>query len=223
MNPDSSTTIDGQLAAFAGAVRGSPHNLLSTRALEELESRHIAESQAFAATLPARARVLDLGTGGGFPGMIIAITRPDLDVTLLDATRKKIEFLEEFAAEAAVSVKTLHGRAEDLQQEHAGSFDVVCARAVASLERLVPWALPFLRPGGTLHAIKGQRWPAELKTALPTIQRLGASVVEVPERDMARPDDASEDPAGPSTRQSTDEPDPDAAIAPRVVIIQAPG
>lgn len=223
MTPDSSTIIDGQLAAFAEAVRGSPHNLLSSRALEELESRHIAESRAFAATLPAGVRVLDLGTGGGFPGMIIAITRPDLDVTLLDATRKKIEFLEEFAAETGVSVQTLHGRAEDLQQHHAGEFDVVCARAVAPLERLVPWALPFLKPGGTLHAIKGQRWPAELKAALPTIQRLGASVVEVPERDMGDPGDASEDPASRSTRQSTDKQDPDAAAAPRVVIIQAPG
>lgn len=224
MDTDSPTGIDEQLAAFAEAVRASPHNLLSSRALEELESRHIAESRAFGATLPAGASVLDLGTGGGFPGMVIAITRPDLDVTLLDSTRKKIEFLEEFAADAGVAVRTLHGRAEELHQEHAGSFDVVCARAVAPLDRLVPWALPFLRPGGRLHAIKGQRWPTELKEALPVIQRLGAKVVGVPEQDVQGPGgETAERPQEQPRQQSTGKQDPDSTAAPRVVIIQAPG
>ena len=110
------------LRAFAQAVRESPHNLLSKNALKELEERHIAESAAFAASLPRNAAVLDLGTGGGFPGMVVAISRPDLDVTLLDSTGKKILFLREFAAEHDVPVDTLHGRAEDLQTRHAGMW-----------------------------------------------------------------------------------------------------
>lgn len=195
-----------QLAAFADAVRASPHNLLSRRALDELEERHIAESVAFAATLPSSVRVLDLGTGGGFPGMVIAIVRPDLDVTLLDATRKKIDFLREFAAAEGVEVATMHGRAEELQRVHAGAFDVVTARAVAPLERLAVWALPFLRPGGVLHAIKGERWREELQEALPVLRRIGASVVDVPRDD-----------------ESTSDHDGASAVSPRVVIIRAAG
>lgn len=216
MDVDGHPSTDEQLAAFAAAVRGSPHNLLSERALGELESRHIAESAAFAATLPEVSSVLDLGTGGGFPGMVIAITRPDLDVTLLDATQKKIEFLRDFASEAGLNVKTLHGRAEQLQREHPASFDIVTARAVAPLERLVGWAVPFLRPGGQLHAIKGERWPAELKAALPAIQQLGARVVEVPGHGQNAGD-------SPESGLSTPDPDSHATAAPRVVIIQAPG
>ena len=197
------------LEAFAAAVRTSPHNLLSDRALEELEERHIAESVAFAGGLPADSDVLDLGTGGGFPGMVIAITRPDLRVTLLDATGKKILFLREFASQHGIPITTLRGRAEDLQTQHAGSFDVVTARAVAPLDRLIPWALPFLRPGGALHAIKGERWPEELKKALPVLQQFGARVVSVPGH--------GDDP------DSTQEKDGASSSMPRVVIIQAAG
>ncbi len=197
------------LGAFAAAVRESPHNLLSDRALEELEERHIAESAAFAASLPRGQDVLDLGTGGGFPGMVVAITRPDLRVTLLDSTGKKILFLREFADEHEISVNTLRGRAEDLQTQHAGSFDIVTARAVAPLDKLLPWALPFLRPGGRLHAIKGERWPEELKKALPAIQRLGARVVSVPGHGNGS--------------ESPQDSDGASSAMPRVVIIQAAG
>ena len=194
-----------QLAQFASAVRASPHNLLSKRALDELEERHIAESIAFSGLMPAGPQVLDLGTGGGFPGMVTAIVRPDLEVTLLDATRKKVEFLEEFARDVGLTVSTLHGRAEELQRVHAGRFDIVTARAVAPLERLVGWALPFLRPGGVLYAIKGARWRDELKDALPVISRLGGSVVDVPRAD------------------SPAEQDETSVARPRVVIIRTAG
>lgn len=194
-----------QLTAFSEAVQQSPHNLLSKRALEELESRHIAESVAFGRELPADASVLDLGTGGGFPGMVVAITRPDLAVTLLDATKKKVDFLREFADAHSVRVTTLHGRAEELQREHAGRFDVVTARAVAPLDRLVGWAVPFLRPGGHLYAIKGAKWRGELQEALPMLRRIGATVADVP-----RPN-------------SPVEQDETSVARPRVVIIRAAG
>lgn len=208
MTTSTSERTQSLLNAFAQAVRDSPHNLLSRRALEELEDRHIAESVAFAASLPADATVLDLGTGGGFPGMVIAITRPDLEVTLLDSTGKKILFLREFADEHDLAVETLRGRAEDLQSEHSGAFDIVTARAVAPLDQLAVWALPFLRPGGRLHAIKGERWPEELKEALPVLQRLGARVVSVPGHDDG------------AVSTDSDELSP---AMPRVVIIQAAG
>ena len=86
---------DQDLTTFAHLLRTSPHNLLSPRGLEELEARHFPESMAFAATLPDGPRVLDIGSGGGIPGIVVAIARPDLVVHLLEATGKKGRFLEE--------------------------------------------------------------------------------------------------------------------------------
>src|SRR5690606_18961769 len=145
------------LEAFVQAVEASPHNLVSRRARGELRERHLPECVAFAATLPSGpARGLDVGSGGGLPGRVVAVLRPDLEVTLLDATRKKVEFLQSFAAEQAIPVTAVHGRAEELARTELGSsFDVVTARAVAPLERLVGWTIPFLRAGGLLYAIKG--------------------------------------------------------------------
>jgi 16S rRNA (guanine527-N7)-methyltransferase len=197
-----------QLQAYAEAVRTSPHNLLSKRALEELWDRHIAESVAFARSLPerdgARSSVLDVGTGGGLPGMVIAIVRPDLDVTLLDATTKKMDFLGETAALIGASVTLLTGRAEELVRQYPGHFDIVTARAVATLDQLVAWALPFVRPGGQLHAIKGQKWREELRDALPVIERLRGSVIGIPQ--------------GPQADQG-----PECEDEPKVVIIRAAG
>jgi 16S rRNA (guanine527-N7)-methyltransferase len=109
-------------------------------------------------------------------------------------------------------VRTLRGRAEDLHARHGGGFDVVTARAVASLEQLIPWALPFLRPGGQLRAIKGQRWPEELQAALPAIARFGAHVIGVP----GKASHAATPAAG--VRE-----DSEASAMPRVVTIQAAG
>lgn len=170
------------LDAFVQAVESSPHNLVSKRARGELRERHLPECVAFASTLPAGpARVLDVGSGGGFPGMVVAILRTDLEVTLLDATRKKVEFLHEFAAAEGIPVDAVHGRAEELARTELGSsFDVVTARAVAPLERLVGWTIPFLRPGGLLYAIKGARWEEELAAAIPALQQYGAEAVATP-------------------------------------------
>jgi 16S rRNA (guanine527-N7)-methyltransferase len=181
----------GQLVAYAAAVRASPHNLLSRRALEELEDRHIAESLLFAAGLrDGPCSLLDIGTGGGLPGLVVAIARPDIRVTLLDATEKKISFVAETAEAIGVPVRTLHGRAEELAGTFGGQFDLVSARAVAPLSRLIEWSVPFLAPGGVFHAIKGQKWPEELRDAAPQLRRLGAVVIATPTADVIRDVDA---------------------------------
>ena len=178
------------LERYVHAVETSPHNLVSRRARGELRERHLPECLAFAATLPqGPARVLDVGSGGGFPGMVVAIARPDLEVTLLDSTRKKVAFLQEFAAEVELPVRALHGRAEELSRtELGGSFDVVTARAVAPLERLVGWTVPFLRPGGFVYAIKGERWQEELAAAAPALREWGGEAVATPQELGDSPD-----------------------------------
>ena len=170
-----------RLARFADLLRASPHNLLSPRGLSELEQRHFPEGIAFAHTLPSAGRVLDVGSGGGLPGVVVAIARPDLEVHLLEATRKKAEFLDEVVTDLGLTVTVHHGRAEELSIGELGrSFDVVCARAVAPLERLVPWCAPYLRPGGRLYAIKGERWAEELEAAAPALTAAHMIVRETP-------------------------------------------
>jgi 16S rRNA (guanine527-N7)-methyltransferase len=176
--------IASKLQRFAELVRASDHNLVSKRARDELEVRHVPECVAFASMLPSgRGRVLDIGSGGGFPGMIVAICRPELEVHLLDATAKKTGFLREAAAELGVAVTVHTGRAEELARQDglAASFDVVTARAVAPLDRLIGWSMPFLRVGGLLYAIKGERWSAELQASRPSMSRAGAAVVATPD------------------------------------------
>lgn len=196
------------LRRFAALVRASQHNLVSQRALGELEDRHVPECVAFASLLPKGAgRVLDIGSGGGFPGMVVAICRPELDVHLLDATAKKAGFLRSSAHELGIDVTVHTGRAEELARrpELAGGFDVVTARAVAPLERLIGWAAPYLRHGGVLCAIKGERWSAELEAARSVIERAGVAVV-------ATPDDVP-DPIGDGAVDTRP------GIAPRVVML----
>ena len=176
--------VDRSLVLFAERVRGSPHNLVSRRARAELLERHIPECVTFAATLPrGPAKVLDIGSGGGFPGIPVAVTRPDLEVHLLDATSKKTGFLRETAQELGLEVTVHTGRAEELASDVGlrHSFDVVTARAVAPLHRLVGWSMPFLAEGGLLYAMKGERWAEELEEAGEELRRWGASVVATPD------------------------------------------
>jgi len=154
----------GLLHAYSRLVRASPHNLLSKRGLEELESRHVPESARFALALPTGGEVLDLGSGGGLPGLVIAILRPDVGVHLVEATRKKAEFLRDAADALGLTVTIHHARAEELADgDLRERFPIVTARAVARLSALADLAYPFLAPGGALYAIKGERWRSEVE------------------------------------------------------------
>jgi 16S rRNA (guanine527-N7)-methyltransferase len=179
------------LERFAGLVASSPHNLVSRRARAELLTRHVPECVALAGLLPAGAgRLLDVGSGGGFPGIVIAVTRPELEVHLLDSTTKKTDFLLEVAATLELDNVLVHtGRAELLAKGELGhSFDLVTARAVASLDRLLAWTVPYLSPDGVLYAVKGARWREELDQATDALRRTGARVLATPD-DLPRLDD----------------------------------
>jgi len=118
------------------------------------------------ADVPAGASLLDVGSGGGVPGLPLAIARPDLAVTLVEATQKKAVFLADVAEALGLANVTVYAeRAEELARSFGGRFDVVTARAVAKLAALVPLTAPFARAGGRLLLIKGQRAEEELTAA----------------------------------------------------------
>ena len=172
------------LHRYAELVRSSPHNLLSKAGLTELETRHIPESVRFATRLPERSPVLDIGSGGGLPGLVVAIVRPDLVVHLLEATTKKADFLAATAEALGLDVTVHNGRAEDLATGALrGRFPVLTARAVAALPRLIELGAPFLTVDGEIHAIKGERWAEEVPDSESVMRRWRLQVVRRPSDD----------------------------------------
>ena len=128
-------------------------NLISRRDEENIWTSHILHciSLLFKVDLPAGSTVLDLGTGGGLPGIPLKIVRPDLMLTLLDSTQKKINAVQDIIKALGLKeTRAVWGRAEDVgkKKEHNSDYDVVVVRAVASLEDLVRWSGPFLKPEG---------------------------------------------------------------------------
>jgi 16S rRNA (guanine527-N7)-methyltransferase len=158
-------------------------NLTAMRDPGEVESRLIAESLAILPLLPAgEARLLDVGSGGGVPGIPLAIARPDLQVDLLDATAKKVDVLAGFARQLGLeNVRALHGRAEELARDPAfrGEYAIVVSRAVARLATLAELTLPFLRPGGVAILPKGDGVQDEVIEAAQAISTLGGKLQDV--------------------------------------------
>ena len=140
--------------------------------------RHILNSAALHGLIPAGSSVIDVGSGAGLPGIPLAILRPDLEVTLLEPLLRRSGFLNE-AVEALQlsSVKVVRGRAED----HREQYDVVTARALAPLDRLLGWCHPLRSPGGVILALKGQSASDEVSAARPLLdlRRLKAEVLSV--------------------------------------------
>lgn len=131
---------------------------------------------------PEGCRLLDVGAGAGLPGLAVKIARPDLQVSLLDATRKRVDFLRAVVAELDLrDVECYHGRAEDLARDprHRAGYSVVAARAVARLNVLAEWLAPFARPGGLCVALKSDNVDQELQEARPAIAQVGAEVARV--------------------------------------------
>lgn len=167
----------GELLAGPGVERG----LIGPREVDRLWERHLMNCAAVAELVPHDAHVVDVGSGAGLPGLVLAAMRPDLRVTLLEPLLRRTVFLEEcLDALELDNAEVLRGRAEDWARKMGA--DVVTARAVAPMERLVGWCLPLLRPNGRMLALKGEAAAEELATVAPTLAGLGArawGVVEV--------------------------------------------
>ncbi len=157
------------LLATDGVTRG----LIGPRETERLWDRHLLNCAVVAELLPEQGQLVDIGSGAGLPGVVLAMLRPSLDVVLLEPLLRRSSFLSECVSELGLSNATvLRARAED--KAAAGiRADIATARAVAPLDRLAGWANGLLRPGGELLAIKGQSAAAELAAAEPVLSRLG--------------------------------------------------
>jgi 16S rRNA (guanine527-N7)-methyltransferase len=162
------------LLAGPAVVRG----LIGPREAGRLWERHLLNCAVVAELVPHPATLIDIGSGAGLPGIVLAMLLPEVRVTLLEPMARRVTFLAECVAALDLANVTVHrGRAEDA----AGQLraDVVTARAVAPLDRLAGWALPLVRPGGTVLALKGKSAKAELDAAAPALRRLRVAEVTV--------------------------------------------
>lgn len=156
--------------ASDGVTRG----LIGPREVSRLWERHVLNSAAVAEAVPQGARVVDVGSGAGLPGIPLGLARPDIDLALVEPMARRVEFLEEVVAELGRPWRVVRGRAEERSVlSSVGPVDVVTARAVAPLPRLVAWTRGLLRPGTQLVALVGARAVADLPGMVPQLESAG--------------------------------------------------
>ena len=174
------------------AEQGPERGLIGPREVERLWERHLLNCAFMADAIddaaPGARTLADVGSGAGLPGVVIAIARPELEVTLIETMQRRTTWLEEVDAELGLGLEVVRARAEELHGTR--SFEVVTARAVAALDKLARWILPLVAEDGHLLAMKGssaadevdkaQKVLTKLGGAPPTISRYGVGEVEVP-------------------------------------------
>lgn len=175
-------------AGFAGATRyvdllrkhGSERGLIGPREVDRLWDRHVLNSAVVAELIPDGARVVDVGSGAGLPGVPIALARPDLTVVLVEPMERRVRWLEEVRQELGLQIQVIRGRAEEMDvRRRLGACDVVTARAVAPLARLADWCLPLVRESGRVLAIKGASAQDEIERDWSAISAVGGGTPEV--------------------------------------------
>jgi len=170
-----------QLSAYARslATEGVVRGLIGPREIPRIWHRHIANCAAIEPLIPSGAALVDIGSGAGLPGLVLAIVRSDLAVRLVEPLLRRTTYLNETVAALGLSdrVQVLRGRAQDF----AGQFhaDVVTARAVSALAELVQWSWPLVAATGALIAMKGDTANAEVEDARPVFERLGIANSQV--------------------------------------------
>lgn len=156
-----------ELLQGAGVERG----LIGPREGERIWDRHIYNCLPLATLIPEGARVVDIGSGAGLPGIVLALARPDISIVLLEPLERRCAFLHEVITEISLANVVVE-RKKAL--DYRGKFDVVTARAVAPMDRLMAWSWHLLAPGGRILAMKGDRAAEEL-SATPLSRYVGAS------------------------------------------------
>ena len=180
-----------QCALFAELVAEGSKQLNLTTVTEPVEMaiKHFVDSFTCLkmGVWPAAGRAVDVGTGAGFPGVALAILRPDMEWVLVDALRKRIDFLQAALLEVGLrGIRCVHSRAEQIgrDREFRGYFDVAVARAVAPLPVLLEYCLPLVRVGGGFLAMKGPDVREELMEGVNAAQKLGADKAETKELEL---------------------------------------
>jgi len=189
LRPWTPSLTDEQIELLAGYrdrlhARNQVMNLTAVRDFEGMERRLILESLRLLPSFEGRVRpgnrIIDIGTGGGLPGMVLAIARPDLQFTLLDATGKKVQFILDTADGLGLkNVRPLQGRAEEIarQSGYRGQYRIAVARAVSSLPTLIELGLPLVMQGGFLLLPKGLEINEELAAAEKAARLVGGAII----------------------------------------------
>jgi 16S rRNA (guanine527-N7)-methyltransferase len=163
-----------ELLADAGVVRG----LIGPREAPRLWERHLVNCALLATAIPEGVTVCDVGSGAGLPGVVLAIARPDLRLTLVEPLLRRTTFLTEVVEDLGLAnAEVVRGRADALHGERR--FNVVTSRAVAPLDRLLDWSMPLVSPEGALVAMKGSSLEDEIVQAAPTLRRWGCAAPEI--------------------------------------------
>lgn len=158
------------LLATDGVVRG----LIGPREAPRLWERHLLNCAVLGEAIPEGVDVCDVGSGAGLPGLVLALARPDLQLTLVEPLLRRTSFLSEAVDHLGLTnVEVVRARADELHGSRA--FSVVTSRAVAPLERLLDWSMPLVRAGGSLTAMKGASAAQEVDRSAKALRRHGAS------------------------------------------------
>jgi 16S rRNA (guanine527-N7)-methyltransferase len=165
--------------------RNKAVNLTAITELNEVIIKHFLDSLCIVkVTCPVSERIIDVGTGAGFPGIPIKLMFPGIDLVLLDSLNKRIRFLEEVINKLClVSTSAIHGRAEDMGRDglHREKYDICVSRAVARLPVLAEYCLPFVKTGGSFIAYKSGNVREELDEAAGAVRLLGADIEQIEE------------------------------------------
>ena len=157
-------------------------NLTAIKEPDDVTVKHFADCLAIFkyVDIPENAKIIDVGTGAGFPGLVMKLFRPDIQMTFLDSTKKKLGFIENVLNECGVSGEILHMRAEEAAQlsKYRENFDFATARAVAALPVLSEYCLPFIKIGGTFISMKSAESNEEISEGKKAISILGGNIQE---------------------------------------------
>ena len=151
---------EDQIQRYAELLKGAgiERGLIGPKEGDRIWERHIANCIPITTILPENVRLVDIGSGAGLPGIVIALARPDLKVSLVEPLQRRVDFLNEVVAELGIQVEVIRGRAERVKKQ----FEIVTARAVAPLEKLINISWHMIPKGGSLMAMKGESAAEEI-------------------------------------------------------------
>lgn len=160
-------------------------NLTTITDIDEIKIKHIKDSLSVLDLIKENDKVLDIGSGAGFPGIPLAVEK-EIDLTLIDSVNKKVNFMNQVIEKIDLkNARAIHARAEDFAKDNREKFDVVVSRAVANMTTLSELCLPFVKVGGIFIALKGPKADEELEEAKNAIKILGGKVIDIERFDLS--------------------------------------